>query len=108
MDAALLAIILGLAMLAIVPFLLLILRVGDSKTARQPLASGPSYTRDPTHADYYRPNLDTNRGKPVPIGAKQNDPRNVPLPKCPQCGVAVGFEESKCTKCGHALKALAN
>jgi hypothetical protein len=64
MDAALLAIILGLAMLAIVPFMLLILRARDSKTARQPLASGPSYTHDPKHADYYRSNLDTNPQSP--------------------------------------------
>lgn len=107
MDAALLAIILGLAMLAIVPFMLLILRARDSKTARQPLASGPSYTHDPKHADYYRSNLDTNHAEPIPR-ARQNDPRNVPLPKCPQCGAAVGYEQSNCAKCGHALKALAS
>jgi hypothetical protein len=105
MDTALLAIILGLAMLAIVPFLLLILRARDTKAAQQPLASGPRYAHNPAHADYYRPNLDTNREKPIPRGAKQNDPRYVPLPKCPQCGAAAGFEESKCAKCGHSLRA---
>ena len=105
MDATPLAIILGLAMLAIVPFLMLVLRARDSRTAQRPLASGPTYTHNPTHADYYRPDLDTNREKPMPKGAEQTDPRNVPLPKCPQCGAAAGFEEPKCTKCGHSLKA---
>ena len=108
MDAVLLVVMLGLALLLFIVLLLLILRARDGTAAHQPRISGPGYTLDPTHADYYRPNSDTNQRKPAPKegNPRRNDPRDVPLPKCPQCGTAVGFGEPKCVKCGHALMTL--
>ncbi len=105
MDAVLLVVILGLVLLFSMAMMLLIIRSRDRATPRAPSVSGPCYSHDPAHADYYRPRLDTNRTSNTATSAKpgMKDPRDVPLPKCPQCGAAVGFGETKCFKCGRML-----
>jgi len=105
MGAVLLVVMIGLALLLFIMALLLILRARYGTVAHQPRISGPGYTLDSTHADYYRPSLDTNQRKPAPKQGKprRNDPRDMVLPKCPQCGTAVGFGEPKWAKCGYPL-----
>ncbi|MBU0686215.1 MAG: hypothetical protein ABIE25_02450 [Thermoplasmatota archaeon] len=108
MDAVLLVGMLSLALLLFIVVLLLILRARHASTVHPPLVSGPGYTHDPRHADYYRPNSDTNQRKPALKEGKprRSDPREVPLPKCPHCGAAVGFGEAQCVKCGYLLRPI--
>lgn len=108
MDAVLLVVMLGLALLLFIVALLLIFRTRDATAVHPPRVSGPGYTHDPKHADYYRPDTYTNHGNLPPKEGKprRNDPRDVPLPKCPRCGTAVGFGEPQCVKCGYSLRPI--
>lgn len=108
MDAFLLVVMLILALLLFIAVLLLALRARDAAAVDPAQVSSPGYRHDPKRADYYRPNSDTNLRKNAPTEGKpnRNDPRNVPLPKCPQCRAAVGFGEPKCLKCGYSLRTL--
>lgn len=107
-DAVLLIVMVGLALLLFIVALLLMLRARDATVVHPPLVSGPGYTHDPRHADYYRQHPDIKQTEPAPKEGKprRNDPRDVPLPKCPRCGTAVGFGEPKCVKCGYSLRPI--
>jgi len=63
----------------------------------------PLYRQQAKHADYYRP-IDREDAPAAYPSAARQDPRGKRLPHCPLCNAAVGFDDIRCTKCGHDLK----
>ncbi|HEX7391957.1 MAG TPA: hypothetical protein VF374_03290 [Thermoplasmata archaeon] len=66
----------------------------------------PGYTHDPRHMEYYRPQIGHIEVPPQSPAeaATTRDPRKEPLPRCPGCGTAIGFDDERCQKCGLTLK----
>ena len=67
--------------------------------------SGPEYKHRPETVKYYGQPAPSPPGKPMtPEKPTSNDPRHVPLPRCPGCGAATAYGDDKCRKCGLDLK----
>lgn len=105
--AAVLIILVVLVLLALIVFAVLKTRsrAPTPPTAHTHASNVPGYTHDPRHMEYYRPQIsrqDDARPKPEP--PRPNDPRKEPLPRCPSCGAAIGYDDERCYKCGLVLK----
>lgn len=70
-------------------------------TTAHPMA--PSYTPQSRHTEYYRPEEEQRKEDTPSVSAKSERNRQ-PLPRCPLCDAAVGFDDDKCPKCRHVLR----
>lgn len=64
----------------------------------------PVYKQHSEHVEYYRPQEKKADPEAAPPVAIKRDPRKEPLPHCPLCNAAIGFEDKVCPKCKHTLK----
>lgn len=106
--AAVLIVMVALVLLALIAFAVIRTRATapDMPIAHTHSPNVPGYTHDPRHMEYYRPQIDREE-TPAPgptEAAKPRDPRKEPLPRCPGCGTAIGYDDERCHKCGLQLK----
>lgn len=92
-------------------FLLIILlglrRKAPTDTTPGPVhPQAPSYRQQSEHMEYYRPEGVGHEPSKPRLPAVKRDPRKEPLPHCPLCDAAVGFDDSVCPKCRHSLKGI--
>jgi len=106
--AAVLIVIVALVLLALIAFAVIRSRAAAPvmPIAHTHSPNVPGYTHDPRHMEYYRPQIGHMEVPPQSTdeAAKTRDPRKKPLPRCPGCGTAIGFDDERCHKCGLTLK----
>lgn len=105
--AAVLIVMAALVLLALIAFAIIRTRASTPTTpiAHTHASNVPGYTHDPRHMEYYRPQITHQEQAPtMPEPVKPNDPRKEPLPRCPACGTAIGYDDERCHKCGLTLK----
>jgi hypothetical protein len=98
----------ALVILVIVALLALVLMRGRRVVqANPPVGSvhpqAPAYRLHSQLIEYYRPQEKKAEMVATPSAAGKRDPRKEPLPHCPLCNAAVGFEDKTCPKCRHEL-----
>lgn len=64
----------------------------------------PSYRRQAENIEYYRPGDTREAQAPSSARPETRDLKKGPLPHCPLCDAAVGFDDVRCPKCRHVLK----
>lgn len=72
------------------------------------LSSAPSYRRDDEAVEYrteeHNPRRESREGDIGDPADKTARGGFQPLPRCPSCRTAIGFEQSECHSCGRGLK----
>lgn len=98
----------ALIILVIAALLVLVaLRGRSAVQAAPPTGSvhpqAPAYRLHSQLVEYYRPQEKKAETATAPPAAAKRDQRKEPLPHCPLCNAAVGFEDKVCPKCKHEL-----
>jgi len=101
--ALLLVVLFSVGLLVVLFFV----RAQKRSATRPPLVNqGPAYRKNLASIGYYRPEQDSPKTGDVRSVSepRQTDPRKMPLPRCPKCGVAIAFTDERCPKCLQALE----
>lgn len=95
--------------LALLAFIIRSAQAGQVLTAAPPTGTGPShipeYSLQVHKVEYFRPGGGTTMATAAPSTARERDPRAEPLPHCPRCNAAVGFDDRTCPRCRCELRA---
>ncbi len=105
--AAVLIVMAALILMALIAFALIRTRANAPAlpVAHTHSQNVPGYTHDPRHMEYYRPQITHQEQPPAEtVRASSGDPRKKPLPRCPSCGTAIGYDDERCHKCGLTLR----
>jgi len=107
------ALAISLVVIAAIVFLALVLLILSRRSPAQSQQavgtmhpSAPKYTQQSQHTEYYRPKDKKGRDDAAPSRPAKRDRRDAPLPRCPLCNAAVGFDDDRCPKCKYVLKDL--
>lgn len=106
---------LGIALVVVALILLVMLAIVILTRRRLPRGArytpqahpgAPAYTPQSEHTEYHRPREKGQEAGTHSPESMKRDPRLEPLPHCPLCYAAIGYEDKRCSKCGHILREL--
>jgi len=105
---ALAIVLVVIAVIVLTALLLLVLSrrpaVREQRIATTAHPAAPDYVPRSQHTEYYRPRTAEDKGPRETPMTTTNGPSRRPLPRCPLCNAAVGFDDLHCPKCKHVLK----
>ena len=98
--ALLLLLLLGMLLLAVLVHWML---TDSSNSACRQLSTAPfpQYARDSCSTEYYRPDDKSTSSVNACEKPVSTNPRAAPLPRCPRCEAAIGYNDPRCCKCGY-------
>ena len=107
MDTAAVVLLALVGLLLVAALIYAIVRQRQRAPAPETPATGPMYKRDEKPVQYYRPApAPLTPGEPRIVKPDSSDPRDAPLPRCPNCDTAIAYTETRCPKCGFELRPL--